>query len=325
MNQNYKGPIQHIFSFQDPEDPAIPAVKNLMARYPETDMVITVNPVTQRLNGKSSNMVNGMKLAKYDMLLFGDSDIRIKPDFIVKMIRPLKDEKNGITTCGQMNIGGRDFWTRFFTFVQNSETDYIWAFLTKIGVDVGMTGAAFAMRRKLLEEIGGLESYGNSLLEDLHLGNTLYRLGYRIVLGPFIECHVNRLEMEKSFNYARRIAIGIKAHIAFELPAFVLILFWYWILFIIALLTGNTTLLYIVFAFMAFRTLHGLMQRVFSFNRILPVDFVMPMFFDLFGTFYLLFAFGQPHVTWRGITYEVRKGGYIEEVIMDEDEAKVTE
>ena len=65
------------------------------------------------LNGKSSNMVHGVRLAKYDILLFGDSDVRIKPDFIVKMVRPLLDEKVGITTCGQINIGGSDFWTRF--------------------------------------------------------------------------------------------------------------------------------------------------------------------------------------------------------------------
>lgn len=312
MNQNYKGPTQHIFSFQEAEDPAIEVVKEFISKYPGIDMEIIINPVIEGLNGKSSNMVNGMKRAKYDMVLFGDSDIRIKPDFLLKMVRPLKDEKVGITTCGQINIGGRDFWTRFFTFVQNSETDFIWAFLTKMGVDVGATGAAFAMRKKLLEELGGLEAFGGSLLEDLHLGNTLYSKGYKLVLGPFLECHVNKLPREKSFNYAKRIAIGIKTHIAFELPLFVTMLFWYWVFFILALILGNMNLLYISLVFMGIRTLHGLMQRLVSKNRIVPVDIVMPLFFDVFGTFYLLYAFNQPYVTWRGIKYQVKKGGYID-------------
>jgi ceramide glucosyltransferase len=314
LNQNYKGMVQHIFSFQEPEDPAIEVVKALMRKYPEIDMQITVNPVIEGLNGKSSNMVHAMKLAKYGIVLFGDSDIRIKPDFILKMVRPLKDEKVGITTCGQMNIGGSDFWTRFFTFLQNNETDFMWAFLTKLGIDVGATGAAFAMRKKLLRQIGGLEAFGSSLLEDMHLGNTLYKMGYKLVLGPFLECHVNKLDKEKSLNYAKRLSIGIRTHIAFELPAFVIMLFWYWLFLITAIATRDTGLLCLSLVFMLIRTLQGLMQRVLSGNRILPVDFIMPMFFDIFGTFYLIYSFNKPYVTWRGIKYEIKEGGFIQEM-----------
>jgi ceramide glucosyltransferase len=314
LNQNYKGMVQHIFSFQEPEDPAIEVVKALMRKYPEIDMQITVNPVIEGLNGKSSNMVHAMKLAKYGIVLFGDSDIRIKPDFVLKMVRPLKDEKVGITTCGQMNIGGSDFWTRFFTFLQNNETDFMWAFLTKLGIDVGATGAAFAMRKKLLRQIGGLEAFGSSLLEDMHLGNTLYKMGYKLVLGPFLECHVNKLDKEKSLNYAKRLSIGIRTHIAFELPAFVIMLFWYWLFLITAIATRDTGLLCLSLVFMLIRTLQGLMQRVLSGNRILPVDFIMPMFFDIFGTFYLIYSFNKPYVTWRGIKYEIKEGGFIQEM-----------
>ncbi|HHW31966.1 MAG TPA: glycosyltransferase [Clostridiaceae bacterium] len=312
MNQNYCGPVQHIFSFQDPKDPAIKVVKKFIERYPEIDMTITVNPIIPGLNGKSSNMVHGMKLAKYDIVLFGDSDVRVKPDFIVKMVRPLKDENVGITTCGQVNIGGRDFWTRFFTFIQNSETDFMWAFFTKIGMDVGATGAAFGMRKQLLKDIGGLEAFGGSLLEDLHLGNTLYRMGYKLELGPFIECHVDKLAKEKSLNYAKRIAVGIKTHIAFELPTFLLILFWYWALLLVSLIMRDKSLLILSLIFIALRIVHGLAMRVVTKNKIMPVDFIMGPVFDIFGTCALLYAFKNPCVLWRGIEYEVRKGGYIE-------------
>lgn len=320
--QDYKGPVEHIFSFQDPEDPAIPVVKSFIGRYPQIESQIIVNPVMPGLNGKSSNMVNGMKLSKYDIVLFGDSDVRIRPDFILKMVRPLKDEKVGITTCGQINSGGRDFWTRFFTFMQNNETVFIWALMTKIGMDLGATGAAFAMRKKLLREIGGLEAFGGSLLEDLHLGNTLYKMGYKLVLGPFIECHVDKLGKEKSLNYAKRIAVGVKTHLAFELPTFIIMVFWYWIIFILGAVSGNPGVIYLSFAFMGLRTLQALIMRLLTNNRILPVDFIMGLFFDLFGTFYLVYSLKNPFVSWRGIKYEVKKGGFIdgavaEDVIID--------
>ena len=318
FNQDYQGPVEHIFSFQDPEDPAIAVVKNFIDKHHQIDSQIIVNPVIPGLNGKSSNMVNGMKLSKYDIVLFGDSDIRIKPDFVLKMVRPLKDEKVGITTCGQINMGGRDFWTRFFTFLQNNETIFLWAFMTRIGMDLGATGAAFAMRKKLLKEVGGLEAFGGSLLEDLHLGNTLYKLGYKLVLGPFLECHVDKLAMEKSLNYAKRIAVGIKTHLSVELPTFILMVFWYWIIFILGLVLNNPSLLYLSFAFMGLRTLQGLIMRILTKNKILPVDFVMGMFFDLFGTFYLIYSLKNPFVSWRGIKYAVKKGGYIDGAIAED-------
>ena len=53
-------------------------------------------------------------------------------------------------------------------------------------------------------------------------------------------------------------------------------------------------------------------------NKILPVDIIMPLFFDLFGTFYLFYAFKEPHVSWRGIVYKVKKGGFIEDVSFNE-------
>ena len=318
FRQNYPGPVQYIFSFQDPDDPAIPIVKKVIDRYPGTDCQITVNPVISGLNGKSSNMAYGVRLARFDIVLFGDSDIRVKQDFIVKMVRPLKNKKVGVTTCGQVNIGGTDFWTRFFTFAQNSETDFIWAFLTRLGVDVGITGAAFAMRKQLLMEIGGPEAYGRSLLEDMHLGNTLYKMGYRLVLGPFVDCHVNKLEKEKTFNNAKRICIGLKTHIAVELPTFVLMLFWYWILFFLGFIFADPFVIYLSFIFMSLRVVHGLVMRVLTKNKIMLVDFAIPLFFDILGTFYLLFSLSNPYVTWRGIRYSVRKGGYIEAAFEEE-------
>lgn len=313
MNQNYKGKLEHIFSFQDPEDPAIPVVSEFVKKFPHVDTSIIVNSVMQGLNGKSSNMVYGVKAAKYDIVLFGDSDVRIKEDFVVKMARPLKDEKVGITTCGQINLGGKDFWTRFFTFTQNTETDFMWAFLTKLGMDVGATGAAFGMRKKLLKELGGLEVFGGSLLEDLHLGNTLYKMGYKLFLGPFLNCHVQKLGKEKTFNYARRLATGIKAHIALELPTFILMLFWYWILLAIGLISGNVSVIYLSIAFLCFRMLHGVMTRVVSGNKVYPIDIVMGPMIDVIGTFFLIFASGASTVEWRGIKYEVKAGGFIDD------------
>jgi hypothetical protein len=144
-------------------------------------------------------------------------------------------------------------------------------------------------------------------------------MGYKLVLGPFLECHVRKLAREKSFNYAKRLGVGIKTHIALELPTFVLMLFWYWIMLILALIFWDVSIIYLSLGFMGVRIIHGLLMRLISKNRIMLSDIVMGLFFDLFGTFYLLYSFNNSYVTWRGIKYEVKKGGFIEETIPEEE------
>jgi hypothetical protein len=95
-------------------------------------------------------------------------------------------------------------------------------------------------------------------------------------------------------------------------------LFWYWVIFILALAFGDTRILYLSFIFMGLRTIQGMAMRVISKNRIFAVDIVMGIFFDLFGTFYLLYSINNPFVTWRGIKYKVKKGGYIENAVVEE-------
>jgi len=315
LTQDYPGPVQHVFSFQAADDPAIPVVRTVLAHHPASDTVVIVNPLMPGLNGKSSNMVHGLAAAKHPIVLFGDSDTRVGPGFLLKMVRPLRDTRVGVTTCGQINIGGCDFPTRLFTFLQNCETTFNWAFLTRIGVDVGITGAAFAMRRDLLASIGGPERFGGSLLEDLFLGNLLYRDGYRLVLGPFVECHVDRCGLERSLNYARRIAIGLRRHLAVELPLFVLMLSWYWILLLTGVVLRDATLVMLGLGFMAVRVGTGLLQRPVTLNRVALVDVPMPLLFDVIGLVYLVFAIRTPVVVWRGLRYRVGAKGEIEEVV----------
>ncbi|MEJ2068952.1 MAG: glycosyltransferase [Syntrophobacterales bacterium] len=314
LSQDYGGPIEHIFSFQDADDPALPVVRGLPARHPQAHIKILVNPLIPGLNGKISNMVHGLKAAAHDVMVFGDSDTRVQPDFLVKMVRPLADEKVGATSCGQINLGGRDFWTRFFTYLQNCETDFYWAFFAWLGLNVGITGAAFAMSRDLIEKIGGLQRFGGSLLEDTFLGNQLYRQNLRIVLGPFIECHVDRLEKDKTFNYFKRVSVGIRRHIPLETLGYGFMLSWYWVLLLAALVVQDYALLWLCLVLMGCRTAAGLLQRLVTKDRIFPVDVVLPLLFDLLMAFYLLFPFKSPYVTWRGIRYRVSVDGNIKEV-----------
>ena len=318
FRQNYTGPVQHIFSFHDPDDPAIPVVQKVMAYHPETDCQITVDPIIPGLNGKSTGMACGMRLAKYDIVLFGDSDVRVRQDLLVRMVRPLKDEKVGMTTCAQVYTGGTDFWTRFFTFARNNVTDFIWAFLCRFGSTFGIAGAVFGMRKKLLAELGGPEAFGGSLPEEAHLGSKLHRMGYRLVPVSFAECRADITDKQESVSYAKMVGISVKARMA-DIPVFVLMLSWYWIIFILGFAFADPLVIYLSFIFISLRVVHGLIMRILTNNRVMLVDVVIPLFFDLFVTFWLLFPQNNTDIAWRGTRYSVRKGGFIEAVYWEDE------
>ena len=147
------------------------------------------------------------------------------------------------------------------------------------------------MSKDLIEKIGGLQRFGGSLLEDTFLGNQLYRQNLRIVLGPFIECHVDRLEKDKTFNYFKRVSIGIRRHIPLETLGYGFMLSWYWVLLLVALVVQDYALFLLCLGVMGCRTAAGLLQRLVIKDRILPVDIVMPLLFDLLMVFHLLVPF----------------------------------
>ena len=312
MNQDFTGKVQHIFSFQDPADPAIPAVQSFMREYPDMDWTVTVNPLIKGFSGKGSNMSHAVRLAKYGILMFTDSDVRVQPDYVTRMTRPLADPKVGVTTSSQLVSGGRKFWTRFFSFTQNSEANFYWSFLATLGMRLGITGAAFALTKKVLEDIGGLEPYAVTLHEDMHMGNAIIDKGYKVVVGPYVVCHLDEVPKEKCLNYAKRIAGALRNNVLSDLPLYLLMLIGYWAVLFIGLIAGIPLVTGLGVLMVLLRMMQGIFMKWVTGNRFHPVDIIMGPFFDLFGLTYILYSFNNHKVVWRDIQYDLGTGGHID-------------
>jgi len=90
----------------------------------------------------------------------------------------------------------------------------------------------------------------------------------------------------------------------------------------LSLIFVNINIMLLSILFMCLRSLHGVAMRIVTQNKVMPVDFIMGWFFDLFGAFYLIYAFNKPYVDWRGIRYEVKAGGYIEDISFNDDDSE---
>lgn len=189
LTQEVATPYEVIFSLQDPEDPVLPLLKQLQAERPNAHTHIIINPVLPGLNGKSSNLVYGVEVARYENLVMADSDIDPPLDLLQRMVPALAGDRVGTVACLPVVRSAANLWGAVTAMVLNMAISFQWAPQCLLGAPRTMSGACFAMRRSVLESIGGFEGVGGYITEDAETARRLLASGLRIVLGPVVTLH----------------------------------------------------------------------------------------------------------------------------------------
>src|SRR5215468_4775350 len=97
--QNYPGAVQIILGVQDPRDDAIAVVEQLRAKYRDCHLDLVVDTTIHGLNRKVSNLVNMWRYAEYDVVVVADSDMRVDPDYLSRVVAGLEQPDVGAMTC----------------------------------------------------------------------------------------------------------------------------------------------------------------------------------------------------------------------------------
>ena len=129
--------------------------------------------------------------SKHDTLLIVDSDIRVEPDYLRRVIAPIQQPKVGMVTCLYRGAGAQTF-AALLENVGISST-----FGPEVCSSRLLEGIAFAlgstivMRRDLLENIGGFPAIADYLADDFLLGNATAKAGYEVVLSDCVVDHIS--------------------------------------------------------------------------------------------------------------------------------------
>ena len=222
--QQYAGPTQILFGVAAAEDPVCGIVRKLLQEFPGRDAQLVVCGPLLGANAKVSKLVELERMAKHEIIVVSDADVRVPPDFLTNIVAPLcADPLSSPTQEGRASVlaspdsetdssslgsRGRSPSRRiglvccFYRLANPTTLAMQWEaiainadFWSQVlqsrslkPIDFAL-GAVMATRRQQLQEIGGFAALADCLADDYQLGNRIARRGYSIALSPVVaEC-----------------------------------------------------------------------------------------------------------------------------------------
>jgi ceramide glucosyltransferase len=178
--------FQIVFGVRSPEDDALSVARALIADRPQRDIALVIDPRVAGRNLKVANLVNMLPAARHDTLVFADSDGHVGPDYLAAVTAPLQDPAIGLVTCLYKGVPTGGLWSRLGALHINY--DFLPGGLMgeALGTGGGCFGATMALRREVLEQIGGLAAVRDELADDHRIGAAVRELGLATVLSPYL-------------------------------------------------------------------------------------------------------------------------------------------
>jgi ceramide glucosyltransferase len=304
---------QVVFGVSDAYDPVIAVVQRLQREYPNRDLSLVIDRRLHGSNHKVSNLINMMAVARHDYLVLSDSDVRVEPDYLGRIVAPLADEKVGIVTCCYRGVARAGIWSILGSMFINQWFMPSVRVAAMLGFRSFAFGASIAVRREVLNKIGGFSAIAGQLADDYRLGELTRRMGLTTVLSDVevetmvseqsaLELVAHELRWRRTIRILSPSGYGL-SFITFGLP----------VTAVQIAVTGGGGAAFIIFAITALAnaSLHLRTDRSrWRRAKLLLVPFRDLLHFALWG-----WSFATRRVQWRSVLYRVTDDGSVQPVV----------
>jgi ceramide glucosyltransferase len=312
-----------LFCARHESDEGLQLAQRVGARYPQVDArYVTCGEPTPRFhNAKVYSLAKLDSVAKHQLFITSDADVRVRKDYLRRMVQNLSDPRVGLASCVYLGTTERGAKAGF-----SSQLD-------AVGKSVEMTsgvlvadmlegtkfalGVSMAVRKESFQKAGGFEELGQFYADDFVLGNRLAVQG----VGVRMATHVIRLMVQDtSFRLSFRNQLRwmqstrrsrplghLGSGLTFAIPFGLLGLVW-------GLLSGHALLGGVWLAAMV---LNRWLQAAAILQVMGDEDWLRSMLLyplrDLLGSVLWLGSYGGDKFYYRGKMYTLKGGGRVEE------------
>jgi ceramide glucosyltransferase len=187
-----------LFCARQESDEGLKLARRVGERYPQvTARYVTCGePEPQFHNAKVYSLAKLDSVARYELFITSDADVRVSRDYLRRMVQNLKDPHMGLASCVYLGTVDGGLAAGFS------------AHLDAVGKSVEMTsgvlvadmlegtkfalGATMAVRKESFQQVGGFEELGQFYADDFVLGSRLAEQG----TGVQMATHVIRLMVQ---------------------------------------------------------------------------------------------------------------------------------
>lgn len=178
-------PLEFLWLVDEDDDEAQRICQRLLAQYPQKRARLILLPLPgPRQNPKMIKLIAGAKIAHGDVLCVLDDDTRL-PNFGLETCLPHLDQPGvGLAFGLPYYVSFGNFWSRLVAYFVNSHSlmNYVpYAMLTQ---PVTINGMFYAIRRSVLEQIGGFDGLENTLADDFAVAQRMRAHDYRLAQTP---------------------------------------------------------------------------------------------------------------------------------------------
>ena len=214
--QNYAGEYEILFGASSMDDPAVPAIERLQTEFPERDIRLVLCPEKLGMNGKVSNVAQLVEQARYDYLIVNDSDIRVSPRYLERIVAvfaaPQKGKTVGLVTAPYRGRVHGTLGSKLEAL--GISTDFFPGVLVSLKLDGEIRfglGSTLAVSRDALDKIGGFAPLADALADDYELGLRVAQAGFAVHLSrEVVETSVPAYDLRGYFDHQLRWARGIR-------------------------------------------------------------------------------------------------------------------
>jgi ceramide glucosyltransferase len=300
-----------VFGVSDPNDPVVPAVERLRQEFPHHSIQLVVCSQSLGANTKVSNLAQMVRAAHHGHLVVSDSDIRVDPGYLRRIISPLADMSVGLVTCLYRGKAGKTLSSRLESL--GISTDFCAGVLVARLLEGGIRfalGSTMAFRRRDLEAIGGFESFVDFLADDYELGKRISALGGEVRLSDVVvETFLPAYTLPQFFAHQLRWARGVRDARRAGYLGLLFTFGWQWSVLAILVTRGAAWALELSAVAIFLRLMVawvvgcGVLKdcHVLRFFPLIPVR-------DGLAVLIWLASFASNTVTWRGDRFQLKNG-----------------
>ena len=196
-------PEYEILFCVDPDDPAVPVLKQLIRDFPNRNIRLIFGSGRSAINDKVGRLVRLVEEAKYDLFVITDGDIRVTPEYLRTVAHPFRDPKVGGATCLYASTDEKKFIEELQTIGMVS--DFFAGILVAWQLDgvKFMFGQTIVMTRQANAAFGTYRVNENKPADDLLAGRMVAEQGYEVKLLPYVVKTVADFNSMRDLLYKR--------------------------------------------------------------------------------------------------------------------------